>query len=782
MRSFLQLIAAYLLMMGPVIPVFAQSEIPQIGPDYIVNVTTDSADGLCSTTHCSLREAITAANVETYSIQSVLLPAGIYTLSIPGRGENNNATGDLDLRANVELVGAGRDQTIINAAGIDRVIDIALPRDNLFPRAEPEHRNLTFENGQPEAGANGGGIRTSYGFTLFDGIIRNNQTTGNGGGFYGNVYLHGVIIRGNQAANGGGGYNFDWYAIYESIIENNTATVDGGGLANLLGSGLIWGSLIHGNSAAGNGGGIALGNTFIIDFSTISQNQADGDGGGLWLSAQSNVDISISTIAFNQADADDNGTGDGGGVFRALVQEATSDGFFGTIVAGNSDTGAQAPDCGGSFVSQGYNFIQDIAGCTVGGISTGNLTGLDPLLAPLADYGGRAPLHALLPGSPARDVIPSAACQTAIRPEDQRGVARPQGPACDIGAYEAFIANPLPRPTNGSITNVNRSTLTLNWQDHSADETGFEVQRRLFYQNPWEPLPQLPPNTTSFMDSIPIPFNCLWEETYTYRIRAVRSDTGQFSDWFYFGYVFPPPCTDTDLVVSLNDSPDPVEVNQTLSLNFYLTNSGTEIADRVAINLQAPSGPGLTFINAVSNLGGTPGVCVTGIFNDLWSGVNCTLGPLEPGGVVTIRVDVRPQSTGTVSVQGQVSATVFDPTPANNTQTTSTTVINEPTPTITPSVTPTPDFRQSPGRNTFIGTSVRLTWVGVSIATGYEIEIATNPAFTGAQRYVINGGTTLELTASLSPGNYYWRGRALFGSNSPGRWSEIETFTLRLTP
>ena len=58
---------------------------------------------------------------------------------------------------------------------------------------------------------------------------------------------------------------------------------------------------------------------------------------------------------------------------------------------------------------------------------------LDPLLGPLQDNGGPTFTHALLPGSPAIDHIPAENCEVTT---DQRGVARPQGAACDIGAYE----------------------------------------------------------------------------------------------------------------------------------------------------------------------------------------------------------------------------------------------------------------------------------------------------------------------------------------------------------
>jgi len=62
----------------------------------------------------------------------------------------------------------------------------------------------------------------------------------------------------------------------------------------------------------------------------------------------------------------------------------------------------------------------------------------DPELSPLADNGGTTLTHALLPESPAIDVIPLSEC---ILDTDQRGTQRPVSPdttntACDIGAFE----------------------------------------------------------------------------------------------------------------------------------------------------------------------------------------------------------------------------------------------------------------------------------------------------------------------------------------------------------
>jgi hypothetical protein len=61
----------------------------------------------------------------------------------------------------------------------------------------------------------------------------------------------------------------------------------------------------------------------------------------------------------------------------------------------------------------------------------------------LQDNGGSTPTIALLPESPAVDLVDQEACPP---PEtDQRGVERPQGGACDSGAYELEQEPPQPQ-------------------------------------------------------------------------------------------------------------------------------------------------------------------------------------------------------------------------------------------------------------------------------------------------------------------------------------------------
>ena len=85
--------------------------------------------------------------------------------------------------------------------------------------------------------------------------------------------------------------------------------------------------------------------------------------------------------------------------------------------------------------SLGYNLTDDI---TCGFTQPGDLVVADAMLGPLQDNGGPTETHDLLPGSPAID----AGSVNCPPPDtDQRGVARPQGTDCDIGAVE-FVPEP----------------------------------------------------------------------------------------------------------------------------------------------------------------------------------------------------------------------------------------------------------------------------------------------------------------------------------------------------
>ncbi|MBE7503514.1 MAG: hypothetical protein HS113_25140 [Verrucomicrobiales bacterium] len=89
--------------------------------------------------------------------------------------------------------------------------------------------------------------------------------------------------------------------------------------------------------------------------------------------------------------------------------------------------------------------------------ASGSLTNTAPLLGDLGDYGGATQTIPLLAGSPAID----AAATIAGLVTDQRGVARPQGAAYDIGAFERPFASIAGRVTRADDSPYPGVVLTL---------------------------------------------------------------------------------------------------------------------------------------------------------------------------------------------------------------------------------------------------------------------------------------------------------------------------------
>ena len=186
-------------------------------------------------------------------------------------------------------------------------------------------------------------------------------------------------------------------------------------------------------SGAGEGGGLYNdfnSGSLTVNNSTISGN-AGGQGAGIFNGASA-VTIHASTISGNRA------SNFAGGIFSNNNLSIGA-----SILAGN--VASLSPDCYSTVTSLGYNLVENLDRCALTGDTTGNITGIAPQLAPLANNGGPTATQALSATSSARDQIPAARCAVLT---DQRGDPRPDEPEdsgfCDIGAYES---GPPPQAT-----------------------------------------------------------------------------------------------------------------------------------------------------------------------------------------------------------------------------------------------------------------------------------------------------------------------------------------------
>jgi beta-glucanase (GH16 family) len=352
----------------------------------------------------------TAADSGPGSLRQLLtaLPAGGTVSFAPVMAGRTIAltSGPLVLSKAVTIDGAAAPGLVLSGNDADRVLIVN-------PGAEVAVRNLTLAHG--------------FGFDLAGGVLNNGALT-----------LDHATVRDNRVGavtndfwkGGGGIYNGDGsrLVLSDSTVRGNTTQItDGGGVYAFLNAVVrIERSTIEGNTAGNVGGGLRSLGQVTVTNSTVSGNEALAWYGGAIFHTDGVLQIEHSTVANNKA--------------PAFAPEALFVGTFGgagatlrlkgSIVANN--TGGCFTGFFGSgpvvLASEGHNVASD-GSCHLD--AAGDQPNTNPLLAPLAANGGPTATHALPAGSPAVDAA-GPSCPAV----DQRGVTRPQGPACDVGAYE----------------------------------------------------------------------------------------------------------------------------------------------------------------------------------------------------------------------------------------------------------------------------------------------------------------------------------------------------------
>jgi len=269
-------------------------------------------------------------------------------------------------------------------------------------------------NGFPGGGFGGGLFTTNGTVGILSCTFSQNAALGTNG-FDGKRNSAGTP---GSSARGGGVFNGGlMLALTNSTFFANTAV---GGNGSAGGPATIGGSS-HGDQGGdagagggGNGGGLYNASSHIaVSFNcTFSNNGAQGGAGGKGGPG----------IAGGASGADGiPGASSGGGIANDGGTVTSKNSIFAYSAGGGEGSGVITD--GGNNISfdNSLNFTDP-----------GSSNNTDPKLGLLADNGGSTKTAALLPGSPAIDAITDSICPTT----DQRGVQRPQGARCDIGAYE----------------------------------------------------------------------------------------------------------------------------------------------------------------------------------------------------------------------------------------------------------------------------------------------------------------------------------------------------------
>jgi CSLREA domain-containing protein len=418
------MVASLLMLFWLALPTQAQSTITVDTTNDVLD-TSDNSGGT-SDGHCSLREAITAANTDA-----------AYDVCAAGSGEDtivfnvdSPATITLDsMLGQLPTITDGDGLTIdggsadITVSGNDMVRVFAVGESTLSA-AQLTLKNLTVADGfatvsDPVGGQHGAGLLVLGGTAT----VTNSTFSGN------------TVSSDTHGTGGGALYNQATLTVTNSTFTDNSA--NGKITHDIRCEGLGIGGAIYGQDGAQT----------EVSNSTFSSNSATSVGGAIYNAGT--LTLTGSTFSGNSASVSyepPNDTpncsttveGNGGAVY-ALANQTT---IRNTIVA-NSPAGGNCFGVGGPFTNGGYN-IDD--GTTCGFSASTSKSNTDPKLGAsgLQDNGGPTKTIALQSTSPAIDQGNRFGATT-----DQRGESRPHdfpdianatgGDGSDIGAFEVQL-------------------------------------------------------------------------------------------------------------------------------------------------------------------------------------------------------------------------------------------------------------------------------------------------------------------------------------------------------
>lgn len=339
-------------------------------------------------------------------ILTVVNPAIVTTAVDEDNGSTNPALGTgTSLREAINFANTqSTPQTITFASSLaGQTINLTITGDNSHdgPSAFPITKNITI---QSLPGNNGITIRRATANPLRPFLVAFAVGA--------TLTLNDLTIANGLAQAGGGILNYGTLRMNRCTLRDNVSTLDGGAISSYDGS--------------SGGREVTLSNCTVVN------NRARTYGGGIYQHLQDSAILTLTnvTVSGNSADA---AYGTGG------IDIEGNGTAINTIVAGNTKGGNPSDVGSGLNSSSHHNLIgTGGSGGLVNGVN-GNIVGVaDAKLASLAANGGPTQTEALLPGSPAINAGVALSGVTG----DQRGLARPQGAAPDIGALEV-IAPPV---------------------------------------------------------------------------------------------------------------------------------------------------------------------------------------------------------------------------------------------------------------------------------------------------------------------------------------------------
>lgn len=312
-------------------------------PDFDLTDGVPDADPLTPGVQVSLRSAIMHVGTLAPGSYTVTMPAGAFTLTIAGAGEDYSVAGDLDVRRDVSIRGSGSGSTIIDARTLgDRVFHIPVVGGRL------SLADLTVLGGSVVG--EGGGVLASAGPIVGRGVRFDRCSSIGGGG------AHGGAVSGAQAME------FD-----RCEFTGNSATGQGGAAFAGVGASLIMrGCVLVDNLATRHGGAVYSGGRAVCTATRFEFNRSNLLTGAFHhtsaLSGGGNVAELESCIFVQNVSA-----GGGGAVFNSAVLSDT----FGDYRLNQAAGGGGAIENRGAMVLR-ETYLESNTSASSGGAITNN--------------------------------------------------------------------------------------------------------------------------------------------------------------------------------------------------------------------------------------------------------------------------------------------------------------------------------------------------------------------------------------------------------------------------